>query len=251
MRLFSLAFLLAAALWLAACAAQPQPPDPQAIVDQAIAAHGGEHLHHAIVEFDFRGKHFKITRDGGVFQYERLYTDSTGSVREVLNNDDLYREVNGERVTLEEKARLKMEEDVNSVVYFALLPFPLNDPAVQKKYLGTATIAEEPYHKIEITFRQEGGGRDYQDRFIYWIHQETSTVDYLSYFYYTNVTGSRFREAYNVRTVGGVRFADHHNYKSDTLRVDNVERYDELVGQMPLVSDIILENITVTPLEGS
>ena len=26
-------------------------------------------------------------------------------------------------------------------------------------------IEDEPYYEIEVTFRQEGGGRDYQDRF--------------------------------------------------------------------------------------
>ncbi|GIV57466.1 MAG: hypothetical protein KatS3mg042_0379 [Rhodothermaceae bacterium] len=239
--------LLLAAL-LAACAGGP--PDPQAIVDAAIATHGGDVLRHAVVEFDFRGKHFRITRDGGRFQYERLYTDSTGAVREVLNNDELYREVDGRRVDLTEKERLKMEEDVNSVVYFALLPFPLNDPAVQKRYLGATTIRGEPYHEVEITFRPEGGGRDYQDRFVYWFHRDRATMDYLAYFYYTNVTGSRFREAYNVRTVGGVRFADYHNYKADSVGVEDVEHYDTLFeeGRLTHVSDIVLENVRVTPL---
>ena len=187
-----------------------------------------------------------------MFQYERFYDDSTGSVHEVLNNDDLYREVDGVRVTLTEKEWLKMEEDVNSVVYFALLPFPLNDPAVQKRYLGTATLDDEPYHKVEVTFAQEGGGRDYSDRFIYWFHRDRGTMDYLSYFYYTNVTGSRFRKAYNVRDIGGVRFADFHNYKADvdTFRLDNVEHYDAAyhAGGLSVVSEIVLENVTVTPL---
>lgn len=240
--------LLLLSLFLAACAASP--PDPQAIVDAAFEAHGSERLLHAVVAFDFRGKHFKVTRDGGVFQYERLYTDSTGAVREVLNNDDLYREVNGARVTLTEKERLKMEEDVNSVVYFALLPFSLNDPAVRKKYLGEATVKGEPYHEVEITFVPEGGGRDYQDRFVYWFHRDRHTMDYLGYYYHTNVTGARFREAYNVRTVGGVRFADYHNYKGDDVGIDDVQRFDALfeAGKLSLVSEIELENITVRPL---
>lgn len=234
---------------LAACAS---PPDPQALVDRAIAVHGGDALRHAVVTFDFRGKHFTVTRDGGLFRYERAYDDSTGAVLEVLDNDDLYREVNGERVTLDDKALAKMEEDINSVVYFALLPFPLNDPAVNTRYLGPATLDGAPYHKVEVTFDEEGGGKDYHDRFVYWFHRDRGTMDYLSYFYYTNVTGSRFRKAFNVRTIGGVRFADYHNYKADvdTFRVDNVEHYDAAytAGGLTPVSEIILENVIVTPL---
>jgi hypothetical protein len=225
--------------------------DPQVIIDRAIAAHGGAHLVNAVVEFDFRGKHFTVTRNGGLFTYERTYTDSTGLVREVLSNDELYRSVAGVRVPLTEKERLVMQEAINSVVYFALLPFPLNDPAVQKRYVGETRIEGAPYDEVEITFRKEGGGRDYQDRFVYWIHQEHATMDYFAYYYYTSEQGSRFRKAVNPRTVGGVRFADYLNYKSaaDTLGT-TVEHYEEVIaaGGLELVSEIRLDNITVRPL---
>ncbi|QXD17177.1 hypothetical protein GQ464_006760 [Rhodocaloribacter litoris] len=221
------------------------------MVDAAMAAHGGEVLRRAVVEFDFRGAHFTVTREDGLFRYERRYTDTTGTVREVLANDTLFRAVDGEVVALNEKERLKVEEDVNSVVYFALLPFPLNDPAVQKRYLGLDTLRGEPYHEVEITFRKEGGGRDYQDRFVYWFHQDRATMDYLAYYYYTNETGSRFREAFNVRYVGGVRFADYRNYTADTLGPGDIEHYDTLFeeGRLRPVSEIVLENVTVRPLE--
>ena len=41
--------------------------DPQYIVDRAIAVHGGDVIEHSVIEFDYRGKHFKATRDGGAF----------------------------------------------------------------------------------------------------------------------------------------------------------------------------------------
>lgn len=225
----------------------------QAIVDQAIAAHGGDRLRHAVVEFDFRDKHFKITRNGGIYSYERTYTDSTGAVREVLNNNGIYREINGERVTLTEAETARLATPMNSVPYFALLPFNLNDPAVQKHYLGEVEIKDRPYYKIEVTFQQEGGGRDYEDRFIYWFHKDQHTMDYLAYDFHTGDGGTRFREAFNARTIGGVRFADYHNMISDSLPAPEtaIERYDEFMktGAVALLSDIILDNVTVQPLE--
>ena len=86
----------------------------QAIVDQAIAAHGSDVLRHAVVEFDFRDKHFKITRNGGLFTYERTYSDSTGAVREVLNNDGIYREIDGARVALSEQETNRLATPLNS-----------------------------------------------------------------------------------------------------------------------------------------
>ena len=244
------AFLLALiGLLLGACASSPGA-DPQAIVDQAIAAHGSERLDRAEVEFDFRDKHFTVTRDDGRFRYERTFTDSTGAdVRDVLTNDSLYREVNGERVALSEEERLSVESGVNSVVYFALLPYFLNDPAVQKRYLGEATVKGEPYDKVEVTFRQEGGGQDYQDRYVYWFHQDDHTMDYFAYSFEVDGGGTRFREAVNPRTVGGVRFADYRNGGADTLGTP-IERYDEMLaaGEIDPISEVVLENIEVRPL---
>ena len=203
-----------------------------------------------MVEFDFRDRHFTATRDGGRFRYERLSTDSTGAdVRDVLTNDSLYREVDGERVALDEEERQGINSGVNSVVYFALLPYFLNDPAVEKRYLGEATVEGEPYEKVEVTFEEEGGGEDYQDRYVYWFHRDRHTMDYLAYSFEVNGGGTRFREAVNARTVGGVRFADYRNGGADTLGTP-IHRYDELLAadQIDPISEIVLENVEVRPL---
>jgi hypothetical protein len=227
---------------------QPSP-DPQAILDRAIAVHGGGVLDHATVVFDFRGKHFTVTREGGLFRYERTYTDTTGAVHEVLSNDSLYRRVNGQPVPLDSAQTRSVERALNSVVYFALLPYNLGDPAVQKRTLGTAEIDGEPYFELEVTFQPDGGGRDWEDRFIYWIHRQHFTMDYLAYYYHTEETGSRFREAFNVRTVAGVRFSDYRNYTADTLGLHNLELYDAVraAGGLQPLSEILLENIRVQP----
>ena len=227
--------------------------DPQYIVDQAIAAHGGNTLDNAVLEFDYRGKHFKATRNNGMFSYERTYADSTGDIREVYNNNEVFREVDGERVEITEKKRYSIQETNNSVIYFGFVPYFLNDPAVQKKYIGQSVIGENAYHEIEITFREEDGGPDFEDRFIYWINAETYTMDYLAYDYHINDGGTRFREAFNTRTVEGVLVADFKNYKSEKYPQPGtpIEDYDTILGteEINLLSEIILENVTIRKIE--
>jgi hypothetical protein len=233
-------------LALAGCA---NPRDPQRIVDRLIAAHGGEIIHRSVIDFDQRGRHYRATRTDGVFQYERLFEDSTGAVRDVLNNDGFYRQIDGTRVALEAERARAFESSVNSVLYFALLPYNLNDAAVQKRYLEETVVEGEPYHKIEVTFRQEGGGKDFEDRFIYWIHRDRYTMDYLAYDFLIDGGGSRFRKAVNPRVINGVRFADYENYVADDLQQPGlaIETYDRRfeAGTLRLLSEIKMENIVV------
>ena len=97
-----------------------------------------------------------------------------------------------------------------------------------------------------MTFKQEGGGDDFDDEYIYWIHRNRHTVDYLAYSFEVNGGGTRFREAYNVRTVEGIRFADYVNYESTTSDFA-LENYDQLfeVGKVKELSRIETENIEV------
>ncbi|MEQ8812483.1 MAG: DUF6503 family protein, partial [Imperialibacter sp.] len=62
------------------------------------------------------------------------------------------------------------------------------------------------------TFQQEGGGKDFEDVFIYWFDKDSYQLDYLAYYYNTDETGIRFREAYNRQTVDGILFQDYINY---------------------------------------
>ncbi len=234
---------------LAACS---PPPSARSIVQRAIEVHGGHRLMHARVSFDFREYRFTVTRQGGLYSYERAYLQNGSHIVERLSNTEVTRHVDGTIVPLTHEERRSMLTPLNSVPYFALLPFNLQDPAVQLAYLGGSTIRGAPYHEIEVTFRQEDGGRDFDDRFVYWFHKQTYTMDYLAYAFHTDDGGTRFREAFNVRTVAGVRFADYRNYISDTLGSPNsaIERYDTVFdqGAVSLLSNIVTENISVSPI---
>lgn len=209
----ALALTLAALLGLAACEPAQTLPDASALIARARDAHGSARLDSSTVTFDFRDARFTAARQDGRFAYRRATRDTLGQlVEEALTNDGVVRAVDGQRVRLSPQESAAVEGRVNSVVYFALLPHALADAAVQARTLGADTLHGEPYWMVEVTFAREGGGRDHDDRFVYWMHQTTSAMDYLAYTFTVNGGGARFRAAENVRTVGGIRFADYANF---------------------------------------
>ena len=230
------------------------PPSAAAVIDSARAAHGASVLDRAVVAFDFRGEAYRLRQAQGRFHYRRAYIDSVGrSVVEGLTNDGLYRAVEGDTVSLSAAEQSAVETTVNSVAYFALLPAPLGDPAVQPTYSGRDTINGVPYHRVQVTFQQEGGGQDWQDVFLYWFRTDTYAMDYLSYAYGQGPdeeSGTRFRAAHNVRRPTGVRVADYHNYTADTLAADQMAQYPDLLEKDALeqVSEIEVDSVQVRPL---
>jgi len=261
--LTALLFAAALAFFMAACGSDAESPDAaasgipltgKAIIDAAVEAHGGPVIDTSIVAFTFRGDRYQLLHDSGRFRYERMATDSAGRrVREVLSNDSLYRSIDGTRVELTDAERASVNTTVNSVSYFALLPHALTDPAVQSRRLGIDTVRGTPYHTVEVTFRQEGGGPDWEDRFVYWFDTDTYAMDFLAYAYGlgdSDDPGHRFREAYNVREIGGVRVADYVNYTDTTLTASTLEDYAGRLDASTLeeVSRIELESVEVRPL---
>ena len=131
-----------------------------------------------------------------------------------------------------------------------MLPFGLNDKAVQKKLLPSSVVQEKNITKLEITFSEDGGGEDFEDVFVYWIGKEDFLIDYLAYSYHTNGGGKRFRVLKEQCNIKGIRFVDYHNYQTVDLRnplIDLDLAFDK--KQLKKVSEIILENIEVTLLK--
>lgn len=223
----------------------------QEIVDRSIDAHGGDILNHGRVEFMFRDQAFTLERNQGQFSYARVYADSTGlNIRESITNEGYSRFENGTEVPVDSITFVRIGNQVNSVAYFTLLPIPLNDPAVVKTDLGGATILDEPYHRIGISFVQDGGGKDHHDEFVVWIHTERYTMDYFAYFFFTDDTGSRFRSLDGVHEVGGVRLNDYLNWTHDDVGPESLVRFDSLfqADALRLVSEVHIDSVRVTPL---
>jgi hypothetical protein len=246
--------VLALALSVAACASEtprtPPPPEgtPERVVHDAIEAHGGERFHALQLEFDFRGTPFLVVYDDGLFVFERRTTGPDGrTVVDRMDNDGTTRTVNGTQIDLAPQELASLETAVNSVVYFALLPWRLQDPAVHLRDLGDAELDGEPYRKIEVTFEPDGGGRDWEDQFVYWFHRDTHMLDFMAYRYHTGEGGTRFRRAVNRREVEGIVLQDYENFAAEG-DLDDVAAYDELyrTGRLRLVSLVELEAVRIS-----
>lgn len=237
--------LLIITLVIFACS--PKADDPQRIIDMAIAEAGGDKFNNSFISFDFRNRHYITRRNGGMFSHERVFSDSTkNTVHDYLKNDGFYREINDKKAAVPDSMAVKYARSVNSTIYFALLPYGLNDPAVRKKFIGKTIFDNETYFTIQVTFMKEGGGEDYNDIFLYWIHEQNATIGYMAYLYFTDGGGLRLRKAINPRRVNGILFQDYINYqpKSESATIDQMEDLYKQ-GELEELSRIELENISV------
>ena len=184
------------------------------IVNEAIKAHGGILYNSAYYQFVFRGKTYTFNNKEG-YTYTVEAKDSVGNhIVDSLLNGNFKRYVNGVKIDLSDKDVAKYSNALNSVIYFATLPYKLNDAAVQKEYVGETTIKGEDYDVIKVTFGKERGGTDFDDIFMYWINKKSHYINFLAYSYNVNDGGVRFRSAYNPRTIDGIRFQDYINWEA-------------------------------------
>jgi hypothetical protein len=231
---------------LNSCTDKKERLSAQMIIDKAIESSCNGKCEHANIDFTFRNKCYVSNRNGGSYRYERISSDSTGVTEDILTNVGFVRQKNNIVIAVPDSMVTKYSNSINSVIYFAQLPFGLNAAAVKKELLGEALIKGEVYYKIRVSFQEEGGGKDFEDIFIYWIHKEKFTVDYLAYQYEVDGGGIRFREAYNSRVVNGIRFVDYNNYKPETLDIplSDLDTFFEK-GALKLLSKIETESVGV------
>lgn len=235
-----------------ACKQVDEDISAQKIIDSAIEKAGGERFEKAEIHFQFRDISYSSRREGGRFRFTRTLTDSVGEATDILTNEGMQRFRGGQEDPIHDTLKIKYANSVNSVQYFLQLPYGLNDPAVQKELLGQDTINGETYYEIQVTFKEEEGGADHEDEYLYWIHKEDFTVDYLAYRFYVDEGGIRFREAYNPRKIKGLRFVDYENYKyGEGWRELNLQELDDLfeAGKLPHVSTIETDIQSVRILE--
>jgi hypothetical protein len=60
-------YLYLPALLFLLIACQPNKPTVVEIVNKSIQAHGGELYENSVIDFDFRGRHYKLERNQGQF----------------------------------------------------------------------------------------------------------------------------------------------------------------------------------------
>lgn len=225
---------------------KPVELSPNEIVAESYAFHGCEKINSESITFDFREFHFQyLHTDTGLVRI-RSFQDSLGNeIEDVWSRLSLRRYINGEQTSITQEKEQAYQNSLNSIFYFAFLPKSLRDPAVNLDYIDPVSIKGEQYHKIKVTFDEEGGGEDHEDVFMYWFNLENYSMDYLAYSYETNGGGMRFRAFTNRKRVEGMVFQDYLNFAppEGAKLVDLDSLYNE--GKLKQVSIIEQENIEV------
>ena len=224
------------------CKSEEKKLTAQEIIDKSIAYSGVDKVANSEITFNFRDKIYTAYRNNGDYKLIREHD----SIIDGLTNKGFQRFINFKEQNLSKKDALKYGNSVNSVHYFSVLPFGLNDKAVRKKLLPSTTLNNKEYYKVEITFSEDGGGEDFEDVFIYWVGKEDFLVDYLAYSYHTNGGGKRFRVLKEQCVKNGIRFVDYHNYKplDKSVSLINIDKAFEK-NLLKKVSEIVLKDIQV------
>ncbi|PWG04363.1 DUF6503 family protein [Polaribacter aquimarinus] len=229
-------------VFIISCQSPKKELSAQEIIDKSILYSGTDKVANSEIKFKFRDKSYFAYRQNGNFKLIREFD----SIIDGLTNEGFQRFINLEKQELSKEDASKYANSVNSVHYFSVLPFGLNDKAVHKKLLSSSTIKGKEYYKIEITFSEDGGGEDFEDVFIYWIGKDDFLVDYLAYSYHTNGGGKRFRVLKEQCIKNGIRFVDYHNYKPLNISISLID-IDKAFenNQLKKVSEIVLKDISV------
>lgn len=211
----------------------------QLLLNESLEAHGklGD------FQFTFRGNLYAIREDVHGFSYSKTVTSDSLEIHDFLGEEGFSRMENGNPIALSVEDEQKYREALNSVVYFVCLPQRLTDPGVNLEVMKVTSIKNQTYSVLKVTFDEEGGGTDFEDVFYYWINQTNHQIDFLAYQYNVNGGGVRFREAFNSRMIGGMRFQDYINYKAPVgTPLDSLPIYFE-AGQLKEISKVLTENV--------
>lgn len=221
------------------------------IIQEAVSKSGLSGFNSAAVSFRFRDKEYRYQRNAGKFRYERWWQDTVSGqqIRDILTNTGLTRFIDGQEVDLPDKKRRAYGNSVNSVIYFAFMPWVLTDPAVIPVYEGQENIKGEVLDRVRVGFEEENGGSDNKDEFLYWFSAETRQLKYLAY---SHPGGAmpRFRVANNERTVDGITVRDYHNYTTADKSARTIDKLsqDYQEGKLMLLSEINLEEVQVVSI---
>jgi hypothetical protein len=229
-------FGLLLVLLISACHT-PEPGSSQKsraemIIDSAVAYHGGSRYDSLELSFRFRDRIYDVSRQNGKYQYSVTYSDSNGIVKREIRNEGYAEFLNDLPITLSSKDSVSRAASVNSVIYFVLLPGPLQDPAVNAAFNGIQRLKDKEYYEIEVRFHEEGGGEDFEDVYLYWFDREDYSMDYLAYSFYEDDGGTRFREAYNTRRINDLILQDYLNFKGPSP--DSLGQISELFRKKQL-----------------
>lgn len=244
------------ALPVAALGAEPAATEPRTseptkmerleIVDRSIDFHGGAR---------YRASHSSLTicSKSGCFDLEATvdgdrftYQVEDPKRRVLASNDAVTRFEEGKQVELDAEAAQRSRDFVNARIYFAFLPYRLNDASVYKQDMGLESWDGNYLHKVKVTFAA-GSSTDSDDSYLYWFEPGTARLAQFAYSYGSGENaGIRFRKLSNYRRVGGILFFDQQNlgYEATDVQVDIITP-TFVKEKMREVSNVVLSEIEV------
>ena len=222
------------------------------IVARSIAHHGGEIYRHSETSLELCSGsgcyRMTVRTDGGLYRHEVTgpYRGRTRTVR--ADNDSVSVSRDGEPLIVLDQARQALRDWATARIYFAFLPYRLDDPTVIQEDLGIEEWEGRRLHKVKITF-EPGSSTDAEDEYLYWFDPETARLEQLAYSFQGRPGGLRFRRLGNYRRVGGILFFDQQNLgvEGPDLSVDQIDAAF-VRERMREVSRVEVREITVRPL---
>jgi hypothetical protein len=219
----------------------PKSENAQEIIQKALHQSGFDKSSFS-VDFDFRNYHYTFIRKPSFYSFSRSTIQKDVEVKDVMTSSKpLQRFIDGKMILLSDSLQRVYSNSLNSVMYFFQLPKPLQDTAAINELVGAVVIHGETYWTLKVTFKEEGGGEDFQDEYRYWINQKNHEIDYLAYNYLTDGGGTRFRRAVNKRKIEGIFFQDYVNYKS-FQKFEQLDSLPSLFEQKELEQVSLIEN---------
>jgi hypothetical protein len=196
-----------------------------------------------------------VVSDGGLYQHTVTREEDGVKVRATNDTVELWESGTVKPVPPEDEARRR--RFVAARVYFAFLPYRLNDPGVEKLDLGIVDWQGRKLHRVRIRFgapRAAGGDPGAEtgqtsDEYMYWFDPESGEVVYFAYDFVGEPSGIRFRRAINPRRIGGILFFDQENIglDGDGLDVGAIDP-DFVSARLKPISIVELRDIQVRPL---
>lgn len=219
----------------------PKSENAEEIIQKALHQSGFDKLSFS-VDFDFRDYQYTLTRKPSFYSFSRSTIQKDVEVKDVMTSSKpLQRFIDGKVIQLSDSLQRVYSNSLNSVMYFFQLPKPLQDTAAINELVGTVVIHGDTYWTLKVTFKEEGGGEDFQDEYRYWINQKNHEIDYLAYNYLTDGGGTRFRRAINKRKIVGIFFQDYVNYKP-FQKFEQLDSLPSLFEQEELEQVSLIEN---------
>lgn len=248
-RMLILLFITVGVLVVAPATAAEEKKNRLPIVDRAIEHHGGGLYEDSETELDVcsRSGCYRVIANvlAGRYSYNVFGPYLNHRRRVVSTSDDLTHTLDGAPQKIAPDEAQSLRDWAMARVYFAFLPYRLNDPNVFKEDLGIEDWEGRKLHKVKVTFAP-GSSTDASDEYIYWFDPETARVEQFAYSFEGAPGGLRFRQGSNYRREGGILFFDQSNLGAagDELSVDQIT--PEFVrDKMRLISRVSFRNIDV------